>query len=716
MTRLGTTARRTIGSLVVGAALVGGVLGATDIAPAGAVNGGTSQSNVVNAVPSASPPNITDGSVTSIAQVGARLVAGGTFTTVKQTLGSATVDRPYLMAFDATTGALDTGFLPAVDGEVSALLPGPTSTSVYIGGHFTMVNGVKSKGLALLNLVDGTTITSFKVPAMDGVVTDLKAANGRLFLAGTFTLLNALGSWRPGHAGHATTGAIDPFVNLQVSGHHNYQSPGDVIAAVGVNKIDLTPDGRRMVAIGNFTNVSGQSRDQIVMADLTGAAAAVTTAWSTNSYTPPCNAKQYDSYVRAVQFSPDGSYFVVATAGGYFGGSFDACDAAARFETSGSGADVHPTWVDFTGGDSLYSLAVTGATVYVGGHQRWMNNPFGQDHPSAGAVPRPGVAALDPATGVPISWNPGRSPRGHGAEALLATAAGLWMGSDTPYIGNYSYNRGRLAFFPLAGGQTITAPKTATLPGTVVLAGRPSAPATVNDVVKRSYNGATTVGATSTLASSGIAWSQAHGAFMLNGTVYYGWSDGKLYTRSFDGTTFGAATVVDPYNDAYWSDVPTGSGDTYRGTVSAFYSQITKVTGMFFSNGRIYYTLTGDPTLRSRTFNVDSGIVGTAEVAVNSTLGWANAGGMFLAGGQLYFDTRNDGKLHKVPFANGSPTATSSTVVSGPGVDGNDWRSNAMFLQVSDSATEVGPGAAGSTRGRPPPTTPLRAAAPRRHR
>ena len=207
----------------------------------------------------------------------------------------------------------------------------------------------------------------------------------------------------------------------------------------------------------------------------------------------------------------------------------------------------------------------------------------------------------------------------------------------------------------------------------------------MNDVVKRSYNGATTVGATSTLAGSGIAWSQAHGAFMLNGTVYYGWSDGKLYTRSFDGTTFGAATVVDPYNDAYWSDVPTGSGDTYRGTVSAFYGQITKVTGMFFSNGRIYYTLTGDPTLRSRTFNVDSGIVGTAEVAVNSTLGWANAGGMFLAGGQLYFDTRNDGKLHKVPFANGSPTATSSTVVSGPGVDGNDWRSNAMFLQVSDA-------------------------------
>lgn len=169
---------------------------------------------------------------------------------------------------------------------------------------------------------------------------------------------------------------------------------------------------------------------------------------------------------------------------------------------------------------------------------------------------------------------------------------------------------------------------------------------------------------------------------MINGTLYHGWSDGKLYTRSFNGTTFGAATAVDPYNDPYWSDVATGSGGTYRGSAPAFYGQIPNVTGMFFSNGRIYYTVSGDATLRSRAFSPDSGIVGGIEASADSTLGWSDATGMFLAGGQLYFATGSDGNLHRVAFTNGQPVGA-STVVSGPSVDGNDWRTRALFLQAA---------------------------------
>ena len=142
----------------------------------------------------------------------------------------------------------------------------------------------------------------------------------------------------------------------------------------------------------------------------------------TAAYTRNCQFNAYDSYVRHISWSPDGSYFVVAATGGYKSGSLEDCDAASRFNASSTGTNVLPAWIDWTGTDSLYSVAVTAGAVYVGGHNRWLNNPYGQDSPHQGAVPRPGLGALEPANGVPMAWNPGRNPRGHGAEVVYATA------------------------------------------------------------------------------------------------------------------------------------------------------------------------------------------------------------------------------------------------------------------------------------------------------
>ena len=154
--------------------------------------------------------------------------------------------------------------------------------------------------------------------------------------------------------------------------------------------------------------------------------------------------KSYKTYVRAVDFAPDSSYFVVVTTGAHPGPQ-RMCDSAARFDLSGNG--LHgPTWVNHTGGDSLTAVSVTGAAVYVGGHQRWMNNPYGNNSPGQGAVDRPGVAALDPGSGFVLPWNPGRS-RGKGVRALIATSAGLFIGSDTDRLGNEYH--GRFGLFPL---------------------------------------------------------------------------------------------------------------------------------------------------------------------------------------------------------------------------------------------------------------------------
>ena len=57
--------------------------------------------------------------------------------------GNRTVQYPRsnVFAFNATTGALNTGFAPAVDGDVWGSWS--DGTSVYIGGSFKTVNGVR---------------------------------------------------------------------------------------------------------------------------------------------------------------------------------------------------------------------------------------------------------------------------------------------------------------------------------------------------------------------------------------------------------------------------------------------------------------------------------------------------------------------------------------------------------------------------------------------
>jgi hypothetical protein len=180
------------------------------------------------------------------------------------------------------------------------------------------------------------------------------------------------------------------------------------------------------------------------MYDVSGPDADVT-SWYTDAYEPAC-LEGFDTYLRQVKFSPDGTYIVVA-ATGRSASPTKLCDSGARFEVAGSG-NHNPTWVQRTGGDSLYAVAVTGSAVYLGGHQRYFDNPYGTDAkgPGSGAVPREGIGAVSPTTGRALSWNPTRS-RGVGVRAFAVTSSGLIVGSDTDQLG-HEYH-GRIGMFPL---------------------------------------------------------------------------------------------------------------------------------------------------------------------------------------------------------------------------------------------------------------------------
>ena len=195
--------------------------------------------------------------------------------------------------------------------------------------------------------------------------------SGRLLLAGTFTTVKSVA-----HGGlasvNATTGAIDPYLSINVSGHHNFGRVANAAQApVGASQIAVSPDHTRAIVDGNFITaadgVGTYARDQVMSIVLGSGSATVDPSWNTNAYTHPCFSGAYDDYVRDVGWSPDGSYFVLSATGGYNGGSFNNCDTASRFDASSSGQNVQPAWVDYTGTDSLYSVAVTSRR----GVRRW---------------------------------------------------------------------------------------------------------------------------------------------------------------------------------------------------------------------------------------------------------------------------------------------------------------------------------------------------------
>lgn len=658
------------------------------VLPANTASAGTvAHDRTPVAVPSTATPHVKNGLINAFAQVGNRMFVGGTFTQVANPSQSPVYTRNYLFAFNTATGAVDTGFAPVMNGVVTTITPAADGNSIYVGGVFTVAGGASHRNLARLSVTNGAPVPGFQASSLNGGVRDVVLTNGRLIVAGSFTTAGGVA-----HGGltslNAASGVVDNYVSIDVAENHNYPR-GTARASVGVADLALSPDQTRIVALGNHRTADGLPRDQAMQILLQPGSAVVDPNWRTRRYEPACASSSFDSYVRDVQFSPDSSYFVIVTTGAGFTGTL--CDTAAKFMTLTTGQDVQPTWTAYTGGDTLLSVEVTGEAVYVGGHQRWMNNPDARDTNGQGSVPRPGLAALDPRNGVPLSWNPGRNPRGIGAEVILATAQGVYVGSDTDYFGNYTYLRQKIGFFPLAGAPALVSQNTGQLPGNVQVLAPNGAPTTSR--ISRPYDG-TTAGADTALTDPGIDWGNVRGAFMVGNRLFYAWSDGNFYTRTFDGTTFGAAVVVDPYNDPYWSNVTTGgTTNTYRGRKPTFYSQLGSVTGMYYAAGRLYYTLSGQNGLFYRGLSLDSLIVGPTAFTVSGATGFNTTSGMFSSGNQLYVASSADGRLSRITLnADGAPTGA-RTAVSGPGIDGKVWRARALF---------IGPGSAQPPVNQPP--------------
>jgi len=633
------------------------------ISPAMAVN--VDHGNrVVSDDPADFTPQVMNGAVLSFVQIGQKVVAAGSFTTVRQRPTSADIPRNGIFAFDATTGLIDPTFNPDLGPGGSANSLDTDGTHIYVGGAFGSVGGdTRIRRLAKLTAA-GAPVVDFATP--NAGVNEVVVRGNRLFIGGQFRSVDGIprGAFAVLNSG---TGAVLPD-DVSFTGTYNGGS-------TSITRLDVNPAGTRVVAVGNFITVAGQTREQIAIVDTPAGARAALSSWSTERLTRARNTScslGVETWTRDVDISPDGAYFVVSTSGAFGGGSGSGtlCDTTTRWELGRTGGNQEPTWVNYTGGDTTYGVAITGSVVYVGGHMRWQNNPVPSrgDQVGPGAVPREGIAALDPVNGLPLSWNPGKE-RGVGAQALYATDQGLWVGSDTQRIAGEL--RQRLALMPLAGGSAIASLKNPVLPNDLFAIQR-SGPGAI---LRRGLDGAATPTRTSMVANADMDWSTVRGATMIDGTLYYGRLDGALYRRTFDlitGAT-GAESRVDLRDDPV---------DGRRIPFA-----IATLSGMTFdaSTHRLYYTVAGDSRLFYRYFTPQSQVVGAQTfVAPLSGIDFRSAAGLALANGRLLYGSSADGSLRAAPFTGGRVTGAPSTLST----DGT-WRYRDLFVGTGAAAESV---------------------------
>jgi hypothetical protein len=649
-------------------------VGAAVAMDSGAVQPSTQSGRVVSDTnPASWTPNVQDGYVAAFAEAGNTVLVGGNFTTVRRANTSANLTRNYLFAFDRTTGAISTTFVPTLNGEVRSIIYAGDGTA-WIAGGFNNVNGQGARNLARVNITTGQRVTTFAPPVFNGRINDMQLRNGKLFVEGRFTTVGGQ-THELIAAVDATTGALDPAVKVDFADPRS----GGVL---NVYASDVTPDGSKMAVVGNFTTINGASRYQIAQLDLTTSPTSVAD-WQTNAYGNGCSGS-FETYMRDVEYSPDGSFFVPVTTGAY--NNTFLCDVAARWETAATGTNLQPTWTNYSGGDTLTAVAITDSAVYVGGHQRWMNNRYAADRVGAGAVPREGLAALDPRSGATLTWNPTRN-RGWGVYTFLATDSGLWIGSDTSQIAGTT--RGKMAFLPLAGGVTMPAENVGSLPATVVSLGlmQGGSTADLDRTQARTFTGTSTSG--SSTAAGTEDWSSLRGAFMVDGKLYTGWADRSFRVQDTNGTTFGPQTTIP------LALVP---GDS--ASLSRFATEdLANITGMFYdrATATLYFTRTGQNRLYRRSFSVQSNIVGAERFESSTGAGgvtWSGVQSMFLADGNLYTSDTSGNLVRRAWSASAGLPTGGATTVSGPGIDGQDWRARDAFVVT------------GATPPPPPPNQP----------
>jgi len=431
--------------LIAGITAVGtgalGLLVLTTATPAAALEG---------TVPSTVAPSWqTNGAVSAIAATNGVVYIGGDFTSVRPpgaAAGSGEVARDHLAAFNASTGALMTGFTHSVNAAVKVLSVSADGATVYAGGDFTTVDGTTRNRIASFTASSGA-LTSFN-PNANGNVDGIAAAGSAVYVAGSFSTIGGRAEQRVAALQPGTGAALASF---------------DTAADDVVYQLALSPAADKLYLAGAFLSINGDTNYHAVAA--VDSATGATVAFPAGSAIPPkttaCTVE-----AKTVKTDSSGAYFGVEGSGrGCWDGTFavNGSDGSLRWQSRCLGA--------------TQAVQPLGGILYTGSHSHDCSTDQGTDpdaFPEVGSAKGLSRHLLSRTTssGLLSHWYPntdgGLNKTGLGPRVLATDGSRLFLGGEFTTV-NGSAQQGFARFDPATGD--LAAPGRPATPTVVARAG-----------------------------------------------------------------------------------------------------------------------------------------------------------------------------------------------------------------------------------------------------
>jgi len=374
--------------------------------------------------------NASDGSVISTFDANLNSVAAGLSLSANGNLlyvagyfneaGSTAHNR---VAHILSDGTVDPNFDPTINnGSVASLALSPDGNTLYMGGAFTLIDGVTYNHLAAVSTADGVASSTFNPNVSHEVDALAITSDGNtLYIGGQFITVGGVTYDRLA-AINTADGTASTTFNPDVN--------GDVYA------ITLTPDESKLYFGGFFSQVGGSgTRNNI-------AAVNTSDGSSISSFDPNTD---FPVYALALATSTNVLYF-----GGQFGqvggGAYNRNHIAAYNIT----AATTTTNFDPDLNDDVYTLALSDNILYIGG-------PFTTINTNTNPTTRNRIAAVDTTNGTTTSFNP-NSNNTVFSLVLSSSNDTLFMGGSFTSVGGDSTLR-RFVSFPVVISATPPAPR-----------------------------------------------------------------------------------------------------------------------------------------------------------------------------------------------------------------------------------------------------------------